>query len=211
MGKAKNGRASSFRPAPSAAPTPLKGPLPRSRGPVAIRTFTKGKCAHVSRAEKLFIQQGCAKMLQTCRGGQGKPRKLLATASSSRRSVQLQKSEKSESSQRETAHPPLPSGPGAGAHLDKTDVLGVLTEALPAHIQTVLANEAVAVGADAAVREEGKQGRSGRVMAAGRGREKRRDRGSCGGPGAPKTTRTALGTRTDQEREPWPNFLGWLQ
>lgn len=110
-----------------------------------------------------------------CQGGQGKPRKLLATVSSSRRSVQLQENEKSERSQRETAHPPLPASPGAGAHLDKTDVFGVLAEALPAHIQTVLANEAVAVGADAAVREEGKQGRSGRVMA-GRGREDRRER-----------------------------------
>lgn len=97
-----------------------------------------------------------------CQGGPGKPRELLATASSSRRSVQLQESEKGERRQREAAHPPLPQSPGAGAHLNEADVLGVLAEALPAHVQAVLADEAVAVGAHAAARgEERKAGQGG--------------------------------------------------
>ncbi len=40
----------------------------------------------------------------------------------------------------------------AAAHLDKTDVLGVLAEALPADVEPVLADQAPVVGADAAAR-----------------------------------------------------------
>ena len=51
---------------------------------------------------------------------------------------------------------PVPSSSSSLVELLEADVVGVFPEALPAHVQLVLPDHAVAVGARAAGREKGK-------------------------------------------------------
>lgn len=91
-------------------------------------------------------------MLQVGRGPK-KPQDLLVTAASSQLSPAAKERQERETPAGKSRPPPVPRSPGA--HLDEADVLGVLAEALPAHVQAVLTDEAVAVRAHAAVEIEG--------------------------------------------------------
>lgn len=78
-----------------------------------------------------------------------------STASSSQRLIQLREDKKGvRHKQKKKKKITFRSPSSPSTHLDEADVLGVLSEALPAHVQPVLTDQAVAVGAHAAVRRK---------------------------------------------------------